>query len=476
MYKPTDDSYFESKAFQELLARYEHATEKGQAVLQDADELTDIADFYHYTHQEDKAKAAIEKALVWNPGATAPLVYKINEALETNDLDTANSLLTRIADHFDLEYLYTKGTLMLAEKHPEEAVDFFEKQWKLIDEDDRNDFAFDVTSIFCDYDMAPQAERWFARTEEDSDEEYKELKARLCFCQKDFAQSGALYEELTDSKPLCLRYWAGWGQSLYMQDKVEDALNAFEYALAIDDTSIESIGGKAFCLYRMGKCQEALPYYERYCTRFPDDDIAMHQWGFSLIKLGEHRKAAEILGPLATKDCLAPSLRKDVFDDCVYALTLSGNYHEALETIDKSVSYGCDKVDADIARAMIYIRQDERQQWRDAFERALQQSSDTNATLMKIAIAYYEYGNTGKAFNYFAVVEETVGGNYPRLACYQAICCYDMMEESDFFVYLKRAIACDPELLKRMFSDVVPYEVPVEDYPDYFKKNFNKQE
>ena len=56
----TGDDYFDSEEFHELLNDYENSVSSEQPIFQDADELTDIADYYHFIGEYEKADDAIE--------------------------------------------------------------------------------------------------------------------------------------------------------------------------------------------------------------------------------------------------------------------------------------------------------------------------------------------------------------------------------------------------------------------------------
>ena len=71
----TDDTaYFDSESFKKLLQQYEDSVKSGHPAYMDADDLADIADYYHYEGRMDDATAAIELALQFNPDASAYLL------------------------------------------------------------------------------------------------------------------------------------------------------------------------------------------------------------------------------------------------------------------------------------------------------------------------------------------------------------------------------------------------------------------
>ena len=79
---PEDLDYFESEDFKEILRQYEESVKSGERIYMDADDLTDIADYYHYNNRLAEAEDAISLAIEYNPEAVGPMLYRAREALE----------------------------------------------------------------------------------------------------------------------------------------------------------------------------------------------------------------------------------------------------------------------------------------------------------------------------------------------------------------------------------------------------------
>ena len=62
-----DLSYFQEEEFKKNLALYEQMLQGGQSVYLEADELTDIAEYYLVQNDTDKAMACIQYALNIHP-------------------------------------------------------------------------------------------------------------------------------------------------------------------------------------------------------------------------------------------------------------------------------------------------------------------------------------------------------------------------------------------------------------------------
>ena len=70
-----DLSYFQEEEFKKNLALYEQMLQGGQSVYLEADELTDIAEYYLVQNDTDKAMACIQYALNIHPGSIDPLIF-----------------------------------------------------------------------------------------------------------------------------------------------------------------------------------------------------------------------------------------------------------------------------------------------------------------------------------------------------------------------------------------------------------------
>ena len=148
----TDDAaYFESEGFRKLLKQYEDSVKSGHPTYMDADDLADIADYYHYEGRMDEASEAIELALQFNPDAIGPLLYKAREALSLNNFELARDYAERIHIIDQTEYLYLLGEILICEGKTEEADELFRKQYLELPPDEQMDYVYDVANLFAEY-------------------------------------------------------------------------------------------------------------------------------------------------------------------------------------------------------------------------------------------------------------------------------------------------------------------------------------
>lgn len=95
----TGDEFFDSQEFKTILEKY---NENPSSL--DADELTDIADYYSYIGNEDKAIAVVSMAKRMFPDSIAPISFLAHEALNNQNIKEAKRLIEQIIDKSDIEY------------------------------------------------------------------------------------------------------------------------------------------------------------------------------------------------------------------------------------------------------------------------------------------------------------------------------------------------------------------------------------
>ena len=109
------DIYYQSDKFKQLLRRYEELQEDNISEFLDPEELTDVAEYYHYIGEDNKALEAVDYAIHMYPTATIPLSFKARLALFCNDdPQLADEIAEMIVDKTDLDYLYLKAEIIVS--------------------------------------------------------------------------------------------------------------------------------------------------------------------------------------------------------------------------------------------------------------------------------------------------------------------------------------------------------------------------
>ena len=483
--RKTGNEYYDSEEFRDMLAEYEQAVDEGQPVFLDADELSEIADYYKMTEHDDEAEHAIELALGLSPGAVAPLTYRIHEALWEGDTVLARSYLEQIIERDEPDYLYDQGEILIAEGHADEADKLFRKEFRKIPPEEYQDYVIDVAHIFQDYEENELAMQWMTRAKHEDTPEFKELMARTLFGLGKYKDSERLFNELVDEDPFSNYYWKALASAQFMNENYSASVESSEYAIAIDPEDADGILSKANALQHLNNYEEALKYYERYSARMPDDVFALLEQGVCLINLKRTDEAIELLertlammtadDAAYAEDEDAPYLA-DLLQELAFAYSEKGLTEKALACLAKTDNLDCDHVQAHVIKGHVLLTADRLEEAEEEFRLAVVTSDEPYKALLRVIVTIYDNRFVEASYQlflkYFRIVPPGTTDGY----AYMALCCYDLKRHAEFLHYLKEACRLNPSECREVLSFMFPEEVEPKDYYTYVINNMKRFE
>lgn len=472
--KKTGDEYFDSDEFREMLAEYENAVDMGMPVFMDADELSEIADFYQMEERYDEADAAIDLALSLSPGAIGPLTYKIHEALWKGDISQARHFLEQITEQDEPDYVYDKAEIMLAEERVDEADRYLRHELKKVPPEEYQDYVVDVANIYADYNYPEMAMQWMARARQEDSPEFKELMARTLFGLGKYADSEKLWGELIDRDPFSKQYWNALASTQYMNEDYSASVESSEYAIAIDPDDPEALVSKANGLYRLGNYEEALEYFRRYSERMPDDEYGLMHQGVCLINMGRNEEAIDILKKAIDIAGEDSGYLSDIYQELAFAYSEVSDEQQALKMLDLADRYDSDKVQSLLVRGHVLLASGQVKEAEKVFRQAVVLSDQPHQTLLRIIVSVYDNHYLDAAYNLFKKFFRMSQPDSPEGYAYMALCCYDLKKYTEFLDYLKVACECCPYECKIALSHLFPDTVDPKDYYKYTVERLKK--
>lgn len=465
------DDYFNGKEFKSILAEYEESEKTGQPVFLDADELTDIAEYYHSRGQLDRAVGVIDFATQLHPGATAPLIFKARVALLKQDNpELAEQIAEEIADKADLDYYYIKAEIMIAEDHVEEADSYLEDKMLVIDDDDREDYILDVVALYCDYELMDKANAWLQRAEETDTLDYKELMGRILMGKGKYAESERLFNELLDQNPYSTLYWNHLASSQLMNNHLQDAITSSEYSIAINPEGDEALLNKANALYNLGNYEQALDYYERFTRLRPDEDTGEMYQGITLLSMNRLEEAVEHLKKAERLSTDASPNHVEICQELAFTLSRLHHMDEALMYVGMTDTLVCDHQEMMVLRGHVYLENGMHEEAQHCFSQAVNESEASPHIYLRIAISVYDNGYSRLAFKMFTILFNSVGDDWNEGYSYLALCCKDMGRRKDYLKYLSKACEVNPTEARSVLGEYFPPEMPPEEYYNYETK------
>lgn len=470
-----DLAYFESEDFKQILLQYEDSVKSGHLIYMDADDLADIADYYHYEGRIDEADQAINLALQYNPDAVGPLLYKAREAMSLGKFDEANDYAMRIEASDGTEALYLKGEIMICQRKVAEADKLFREHFMEISPDEHIDYVYDIANLYSEYEQFDKAFEWMSRSQGDDSDDFKELMARTLFGLGKYKDSERLFNELIDHNPYSKRYWNSLASTQFMNEDYSASVTSSEYAIAIDPNDPESILSKANGLYRLENYQEALSYFERYSEKMDYDEFGYLHQGTCLINLGRYEEA---ISRLEKADEVAPEDSQylpEIYQELAFAYSELKKPESALYYIDQTQELDCDHIDMEVIRGHILMANNRLEEAEEVFKQAIIQSGNAPKTMLRIMVSLYDNCFVNAAYILFKKFFDYMGNNWNDGYAYMALCCWNLQKYDEFMKYMRIAIARNPKEARLVLGNIFPKDMQVTDYEDYITNILKKK-
>ena len=259
-------SYFEDPEFKDLLAKYEGMAESHTPTYFDAEELTDIAEYYAMQGDEQKAEEAIDFALRLHPNNTDALVFKSRSLCIKGQLSEAYQIMNLIEDPSDREVQFLKADLLMEEHRLEEAEDIFVEL--AASENESLEVLLDIALTYMDANRKDYAYRWIQKIQEkgyneSNSQKYRDVWCDYCMTFGEPEKATQAFQLSLDELPYSIPHWNGMAKCYLAQNDIEKAHEAIDFALAIDENNLEALEVKGFCHMQNENYEEALAIFQQ---------------------------------------------------------------------------------------------------------------------------------------------------------------------------------------------------------------------
>ena len=472
-----NEEYFNSEDFKELLDSYETALLAGEQPFMDADDLVDLADYYNYNGEGDKAAEAIDHALDLYPNATLPNVFKAREALMMGDFELAHHYADCISEHDDPDFHYLTAEIMIAEGSIEEADRYLRQYAKTVDEDEWEDFIKDCANLYVDYGVNDKAYQWMMRSKGDDSTDFKELMARTLFGLGKYKDSERLFNELIDRDPYSSHYWNALASAQFMDEDYSNAITSSEYAIAINPNDPDGLASKANGLFRLGNYEEALEYFRRLEKLMPDDDIVLLDEGVCLVNMGRHEEAISYLEQALSVTEEDSEVLPQIYLELAFCYSCMKQPSKALEMIDAAMELPGDTTDLQVIRGHILLENGMLEEAEETFKDAIRQSDNSPSVLLRIIVSLYDnrYINSSyEMFKKFFEVVNTYTPDFNKGHAYMALCCHDLGKNDEFMEYLRKSVEINPREAHLVLGFLFPEGMEPSEYVKYMEQRLRK--
>ena len=485
-----NNKYYQSRHFLRLLHRYEKAIAEGHVPYLEADELTDIAEYYMTDKQDAKANQAIQTAISMHPGSVDPQIFLARQKMFYGQYDEARAIIDGITEQDDCEVVYIRAEILINEGREEDASDYLLGQMSQM-QDCLDTYLYDCTAIFMDYDQWELANEWLERLRDTypTHPQLPIMEAEILMGLDDYEAALPMLQEILEEEPYNSEAWNLLAETQIALENYPEAQEAADYAIAINPQDSNAILMKANAYMQANEMPEAIECYKKYLSYQPDDLSVQISLA---ICLSSEERFKEMLSELskAEVNALEKPERKaelsQIYQLKAFALSRIKRFDLAYECLGNAWDY-CDEDQqwrCAITEGDVYLQAGEPQKAEGSFIFALRKCPDKGETLFNIALSYSNAGHHAVAIELLEDVWTLFGTEEGKFVVpYIANCYLQMNDTENFLFFLRQAIMCDREATFLLFRDRYPGISP-EDYYAYaykevhgtFPQPDNKQE
>ncbi|MCR5179713.1 MAG: tetratricopeptide repeat protein [Bacteroidaceae bacterium] len=477
-----DLKYFESREFKDILEKYESALEAGSALYMDADELTDVAEYYTMVvHDMDKAYRAIDIALDLHPDAVDPRIFLARQMMLQDELEKAYAMCDDVPDQQHREVLFLRAELMVRENKQKQAADYLMEQAQHIHED-KDYFFYDSAYIFVDYHDMDDAYTFALKLQEMAPDWFKtwELLSEVLLERNAFDEALGYIEQMLDKDPFYIDAWHWRTEAYCGLADYPKAIEGTDYALAIDPDNERALELRAWTFMRQENCKEAHRLYERLRRMNPESEIHCLYDSYCVFDMGQTDDALKLIEESERlADGCSPE-QAAIYEHHAHILSEKGQIEAALQYIQRAeqqaaVSDGLqDNIqDFDYYRARIYADNGNSDEALKYIEKIGKKGIEPIASVIyQGAQILFEAGDYSLALQMFEQLIQQADQDFAiPLYPYLAACYHEVGDTNRCLQYLRLAVDNNSpemkELLGYLFAEGVQ---PIEYYDYYYYK------
>jgi tetratricopeptide (TPR) repeat protein len=473
-----DEAYFNDPEFLECLQKYEQARQNDEPIYMDAEDLTDIAEFYMTQNREEEANQAISLAISLHPNSVDPQIFLARQQMFHDNLDEAIRIANSIPDQNDRETIFLWTELLIRSDKPDEACQLI--IIKLDDqEDDKAMFLYDAACIFMDYQHYEIAYKLTRKLEKDFPKykKLKKLKTDLLMAQEKYDEAIALLQDIIEEQPYSTSAWKTIAEAHVGKSNYMEALDCAEYCLAINPEHTQALMIKAHSLFHLNHLEQAHEIYQKLRDIMPEDGRLYYMDAVTLANMERFDESREALEKALKYTAQYDEDRIQVLMHKAYIESKCHNIDEALKALEDAMklSKGQGEMEYHLLMGEILLENDREQEAAEQFEIAYNESQNRQQTLLTIGIAYAETMHYDTALSLLETYMEEYKEKEGVVAIpYLAYCYKKLHDQENYLKYLRKAASADREITEFLFADDYPSIQPEEYYLYAFKNAYGR--
>lgn len=261
------------KELQELVKRYEQTLAENKSIYFDADQFSDIAEYYDNIGDIDSARELLDIALEIHPENDSLLLKKSKIHVYDNEYEEALHILNVVFSGYDYDLYMVKIECFLQLNRYEEAMELVSD---VLDNEENEDFQTvlaDLGFLYIEADCFTEATTFFEQSLNIVAENIDVL-SDLSYAYEmlgNFEKAINTTNRLLDVDAYNYDAWINLGKLHSLKEDYALAVDAFDFALTINDSDVNIIKLKAHCLSLSDRAMEATVIFKDLLAKTPED-------------------------------------------------------------------------------------------------------------------------------------------------------------------------------------------------------------
>lgn len=230
----------------------------------DADELTDIAEYYEWVaHDTEKSRQVIDYALSIHPDAIDPAIFKARGFMVDDNLDEAALCADAIADQTDREVCFLQAEILLRKNRPADALGLLYQ--RMSDQSEPDLYLYDAAFILVDYRAFQEAHALAGVLQQMAPHWFKtyEVMAAINIGLENFEEVIPYADHMLAIDPFFDIAWDNKAEALIGLQRYQEAQECINYLLAIKPDDLHALELKAEVLMNAFNPEAAHLLYTR---------------------------------------------------------------------------------------------------------------------------------------------------------------------------------------------------------------------
>ena len=382
----------------ELVLRYEKYLSGSASGYFDVEEMERIVEYYlRYGRTKDSLNA-VDLGKKLHPSSSLLDMKRAKIYLATGDVNKAYRILSTLVEDSDSEVSYLRIEALVKLERTQEAWKLAEK---IIEEEteDIDQVCIDIAMIFMtetSFDYAYEA----LKIGDKYNPENVDLLFELAFCQEQktmLPEAIKTYTRIIDIDTYIGEAWFNLGQIHFILNEFQEAIDAYDYALVINEKDSISLIQKAHAHFQLNQLEEAIETYLSY------SEMITEKWQVMLF-VGESYERLENFPKAYYYYKLSLDEMPDNYDALIgisVCMLEMEQFSDSLEYVRKAMKINDSLSDIWVYLAEAYIGLDNITDALEAYLKSISIDPNQPDTMVAIANIYMDNADFQSALRYY---------------------------------------------------------------------------